>query len=137
MGIEDANNVLTELRYKDPAGKGLEMGWSRTCSTRNDGRADRAIAGAKKAFGATRQGKAYVAEGDKYSEAKDYVKAIEAYKAVISPSRDAYNGLGLSTLPSNNIRTHCQRFRKLYACSRAIAELSNLAFVHLEMKALM
>ena len=98
--IEDANNVLLELRSKDPGrAKELEdeIGNARLAKRQMD-EADRAIAGAKKAFEELSKGNALVAEGNKYSEAKDYVKAIDAYKKAISlsPSTAAYRGLGLA-----------------------------------------
>lgn len=41
---------------------------------------------------------AYIAQGDKYREAKDYAKAVDAYKKAIAlePSAYAYNNLGLA-----------------------------------------
>jgi tetratricopeptide (TPR) repeat protein len=95
--IEQANMVLRELQSKDPeAAKKLQIEIGYAHET------DRALESAKKLFEAMREKREkeanYMAEGNKYFETKDYVRAIEAYKKAISvrPSSEAYNALGVT-----------------------------------------
>ena len=135
--IEDANNILLELRSKDPGrAKELqdEIGNARVASGRLD-EVGRAIESAKKAVSDMHKGNAYVAEGDKYSEAKDYLRAIEAYKKGISlnPSSDAYNGLGLAYFALKQYPDAISAFAQAIRMRQHQGFHHNLAAAYIEM----
>ena len=92
--IEAAKNVLLELKRKDPErAKKLEVEIEVAYE------AERAEAAGLALF-ADHDSKKYLAEGEKYRQSKDYLRAIESDKKSVSikPSSDAYNELGLSYL---------------------------------------
>jgi len=90
--IDEANNVRRQLERIDP-----EKAKRLQSEITEASEAGRQIDEDKKILRAALE-KADITEGDKFYDAKDYVKAIESYKKAIArrPSSYAYNGLGLS-----------------------------------------
>jgi tetratricopeptide (TPR) repeat protein len=81
--------------------------------------------------------KDYIVRGDKYSDAKDYDRAIEAYKKAISlqPSSDAYNELGLAYMALKQYANGVAAFQQGIRLKPDDPTLRlNLGYVYIQMK---
>jgi tetratricopeptide (TPR) repeat protein len=127
--IAEANNILLELKHKDPdSAQELEAKIEQVSL------ADDLFAKSRKAM--AREGEEYLQQGRKYRESGDYLRAIESDKESISVrgSSEAYNELGLSYLALKRNSDAVLAFQKAIQLKPNGAELQyNLASAYFEM----
>jgi tetratricopeptide (TPR) repeat protein len=129
--IEEAKSVWRELQPKDP-----ELARKLQFEIGRASEADTIIASAKKALEEIKSGRRDLADGDKYREANDYIKAIDSYKKSIAnrPSSAAYNGLGLAYLYLKQYPNAISAFQQAIHLEASESTFHyNLATVYFEM----